>query len=388
MIGLASLIEALSRGGLQPAAPATPLAARLAALPQLPAGTSLGEDIDQANAVLLDPAVDEDAKRAELMRWIGRRQPCLFGRLGAHEAKGPAASKGLGINVCWLDEADIARGADHVSAKIQRERRTWKDRAEVGAASGFLIMFNSPRLAYARPSRELVDLCIAVSDLYLVEHAPIRADVIYTEAVPLRRADGQLTLFKAGCNIFYGGAHRTVNHDRRVPGGLLFSMNSPGHYANSLSLRGLAADLEEAIGFVRETAYRSIGNGGIGHPGAKSTSWHNTLADDGPTEASDAPERRRPAYVPPNFDPERYSATYHTDVLVPTDVTVDGRTSDGPGPDTETWPYLILDYITAESFTADHVNYGLFHGHPIDDVDKYHNPWSSRVARNEESFEY
>ncbi|WNI16821.1 hypothetical protein [Actinacidiphila sp. ITFR-21] len=378
---MASLIEALTHDGIQQA---IPLDERIAALPQLAAGTSLGEDIDQANTVLLDPAVDEDTKRAELMRWVARRQPCLFGRLGAHESKGEAASKGLGINVCWIGEADIALGADHVSAKIQRERRAWKDRAEAGAASGFLIMFNSARLAYARPSRELVALCVALSDLYLVEHAPIRADVIYTEAVPLRRADGQLTLFKAGCNIFYGGAHRTVNHDRRVPGGLLFSMNSPGHYANSLALRGLAAGLDEAIDFVRETAYRSVGNGGIGHHGAKSTSWHNTV----PHQPAREPERRRPAYVPPNFDPERYSATYHTDVLVPTDVTVDGRLSDGPGPDTETWPYLILDYITSEAFAADHVNYGLFHGHPIEDCDKYHNPWPSRVARNEELFEY
>lgn len=305
----------------------------------MPEPTSLGGDIDQVNETLLDPTVDEEIKRDELLRWIGRCQPCLFGRLGAHEAKGEAASKGLGINVCWISEEDLCAGADHVSAKIQRERRRWKDRAERGMESGFLVMFNVAQLAYARPSPELVGACLTLSNLYLVEHAPISADVIYTEAVPLRRADGQLTLFKAVCNIFYGGAHCTVNHDRRVPGGLLFSMNSPGHYANSLALRKILPGFEDAIDFVRETAFRSVGNGGNGDLSATSTSWHNTADSD----YGMCPVRKRPAYVLDNFNLERYSATYHTDVLVPTAVTVDGRLTGGRATDSGVWPYLILD---------------------------------------------
>jgi hypothetical protein len=376
---MTSLIEILTQQPVD----APSLARQIEALPQLPPETSLGADIDAANRILLDPAVDEQAKRTELLAWIGRRQPCLFGRLAAHEAKGTAASKGLGINVCWISESDIADGADAVSAKIQHERRAWKDRAEVGAASGFLIMFNSAKLAFARPSRELLDLCLVVSNLYLVEHAPIRPDVIYTEAIPLRDADGQLGLFKAGCNIFYGGAHRTLNHDRRVPGGLLFSMNSPGHYANSLALRGLTPDFEEAVDFVRETAFRSIGNGGISHPAAASTSWHNRRID-----GTELDERRRPAYVPPDFDPQRYSASYHTDVLVPTEVTIDDRLIDRPAEDGEVWSFLILDYFSSALFPPDHVNYALFRSHPIEDCDKYHNPWASRVARNDASFLY
>jgi hypothetical protein len=135
---------------------------------------------------------------------------------------------------------------------------------------------------------------------------------------------------------------------------------------------------------VRETAFRSIGNGGIGHPETVSTSWHNTAAD----RPTGVPERKRPAYVPSNFDPERYSATYHTDVLVPTEVTLDGRLVDGRGPDTEVWPYLLLDYISAAEFTSESFNYALFHGHPVEDCDKYHNPWGARVAHNKSSFQY
>lgn len=358
------------------------LAGVIKSLPQLPSDTSFGEDIDQANEILLSDDVDEDAKRDAFFKWAGRSQPCIFGRLASR------GSKGLGIDMCWIHEWEIDRGRDYVAAKIQEARRAWKDRAERGESSGFLIMFNSRQLTYAQPSQELVDLCVDVSNLYLVEHAPIEPDVIYTEAVPLRREDGQLTVFKAGCNIFYTGAHRTVNHDRRIPGGLMFSMNSPGHYANSLVLRGVIDDLSEATDYVRETAFRSIGNGGIGQEGMPTASWHNRAEDESVREG--CPVKPRPAYVPDDFDPTRYSAVYHTDVLVPTAVTSDERLvkESYEEVDAEVWGHLILDYITTETYPSGHVNYGLFHGHPIEDCAKYHNPWPARVAHNDELFKY
>ncbi|WP_027345439.1 hypothetical protein [Hamadaea tsunoensis] len=356
-------------------------------LPQLPADTDFGPDIDRANLILLSDA-DRAEKRAAFWKWCARFTPCLFGRLSSHADKGIAPSKGLTAYLLWLDDADLALGATHVSAEIQRGRREFKDLAERGEASGFLIMINSARLAYAAPGQELIDVCVELSNLYLTEHAPIQQDVIYTEAVPLRTAEGQLTLFKAGCNIFYGGAHRTRNHDRRVPGGLLFSMNSPGHYAQSMHLRGLMPKLEDAIEFVRDTAYRSIGNGGLGVDGVASQSWHNRLAEGKCPVQHDG---KLPGYVPKDFDPARYSALYHTDVLVPTDATRDGRDVTGVAyeeTDLEIWSHLILDYITDQRFPQDHLNYGLFHGHPTEDSNKYHNPWPARRAHNTELFEY
>ncbi|MET0235141.1 MAG: hypothetical protein ABW224_10920 [Kibdelosporangium sp.] len=358
----------------------------IADLPQLPDDFDFGDDINTAHEVLLSAEASEEEKRAALFKFTGRRQPCLFGRLASHADKGESATKGLGIDLVWIHEWEMALDRDYVAAKIQRARRAWKDRAERGESSGFLIMFNSRKLAYAKPGKELLDVCVEVSNLYLVENAPIEVDVIYTEAVPLRRADGQLTVFKAGCNIFYAGAHRTVNHDRRLPGGLMFSMNSPGHFANSLALRGIRESFEDAVDFVRETAFRSIGNGGIGCPHMPSASWHNEADDN--TDLVD--DRKRPHYIPDNFDPSRYSAVYHTDVLCPTAVTTDDRLvkEDFSEINAEVWPYLILDYITTEEFPEDHVNHGLFHGHPIEDCGKYHNPWPPRVAHNKELFEY
>jgi hypothetical protein len=365
---------------------AKPLADIIADLPQLPDNNDFGKDINQAHEALLADDVSEEDKRAALFKWTGSRQPCLFGRLASHQDKGEAATKGLGIDLCWIHEWELGLDRDYVAAKIQAARRAWKDRAERGESSGFLIMFNSRKLAYAKPGKQLLDVCVELSNLYLIEQAPIEVDVIYTEAVPLRRKDRVLTLFKAGCNIFYTGAHRTVNHDRRLPGGLMFSMNSPGHFANSLILRGIRDDFADAVEFVRETAFRSIGNGGIGCPHMPSASWHNE-AD---AAERDVPDRHRPTYIPENFDPTRYSAVYHTDVLVPTAVTTDDRLVENSYAevDAEVWKYLILDYITTGEFPADHVNYGLFHGHPIEDCGKYHNPWPPRVAHNEELFQY
>lgn len=348
-------------------------------LPQHSSTASFGNDIDAANSVLLSHGVPEDDKRQVLRSWIGRWQPCLFGRLAAHR------SRNLDFDLCWVHEWELDRGREYVMAKIQVARRKWKDRAEVGLSSGFLIMFNSRSLAHASPSDDLVRVCCEFANLYLVEHAPIVPDVIYTEAVPLRRSDGVLTLFKAGCNIFYGSAHLTRNHDRRVPGGLLFSMNSPGHYANSLVLRGAAESLHDAVSVVQETAFRSVGNGGIGAESARTTSWHNRCPDRmGPWPSS----KKRPSYIPSDFDGARYSAMYHTDVLVPTEVTVDNRTLEGVAAMVDPWSHLIIDYITEIELTSDHVNYGLFHGHPIEDCGKYHNPWQPRVAHNTELFVY
>ncbi|MFT4277758.1 MAG: hypothetical protein QM576_15515 [Rhodopseudomonas sp.] len=85
-------------------------------------------------------------------------------------------------------------------------------------------MFNGSRLAHLKPGASLLAICEKIGNLYLVEHAPIERDVVYTESIPLRNSG--VGLFKAGINIFYPSAHRTRNHDRRIPGGIMISINS------------------------------------------------------------------------------------------------------------------------------------------------------------------
>ncbi|WP_062236776.1 hypothetical protein [Aureimonas sp. N4] len=335
-----------------------------------------GSDIDAANAVLLDADKTREEKCRALLAWIARHQPCLFGRLGSR------GLHGIGINVCWLDHEDIAKGDLHLQHKIQGARREWKRQAAAGKAHGFLIMFNDARLLTVKPSAALVALCEKIADLYLIEHAPVEPDVIYTEAIPLEL--GELTLFKAGINIFYPTAHRTRHHDRRCPGGLLISVNSPGHWANSLVKHGLAPTLTEAVDRAMDNALRSIGNGGMGSAPTPTCTWHN--------RQSDTDEKRRnlgkmPFYIPKDHSQRDYTALYHTDVLIPTDVTLDGEV-DPELSGAEQWKHLILDYITEERFPTTHVNYALFHGHPIPPEAMFHNPWPPRRASNSPLAEY
>lgn len=334
---------------------------------------SLGPDIDMAHQTILDPCSSKQVRSQAFFDWASRNQPCLFGRLGS---KG---LRGIGIDICWLDETDIRLGDAYIATKIQRARRQWKDSTTQGLSHGFLIMFNDPRLAYARPGKKLLQVCERISDLYLVEHAPVERDVIYTEAMPLRRG-ADFSLFKAGINLFYPSAHRTLNHDRRIPGGVMISVNSPGHLANSLVVRGHVPSLGSAVEVVLDIALRSIGNGGIGHADATSASWHNIETDPVALEQR-CPLKRLPSYVPANHSRRFYSALYHTDVLVPTDVTVND-TIDPDRSSAEVWPWLIIDYITEQEFPEDHVNYGLFHGRPIPEEARYHNPWPPRRAYN------
>lgn len=210
-----------------------------------------------------------------------------------------------------------------------------------------------------------------LSELYIIEHAPLERDTIYTEAIPLEN-DGKLGIFKAGINVFYPSAHRTLNHDRRVPGGILISVNSPGHLANSFVKRGIAPSLTQAVEQIFQLAMHSIGNGGIGHKTPGSCSWHNIETDKKALE-NRHPIAHHPSHIPENYSSRVYSAVYHTDVLLPTEVTITANLD----PDTskvEVWPWLVIDYISEEYVRSDHVNYALFHPHPVAEEARYHNP--------------
>lgn len=343
----------------------------LSALGRLALPASQGADIDAANIDLLDPAVDPEAKKLRFRQWARRHQPCLFGRLGA---KGDA---GVSYDICWVDRALLGQGAGAVSRHIQQARTHWKRRAASGLSHGFLIMFNAPELAHARPGQPLLDACRRLCDLFLIEHAPVAIDTIYTESVPFEQSDGRVVCLRGGINVFYGSAHRTRNHDRRVPGGILVSVNSPGLLAHSLVKRGLANDLESALDRVRNLAWASIGNGGhsLERRGAHSCTWHNQDAARPPGQC---PMKHRPAHVPADFASDYYSAHYHTDVLLPSSVMLDSR-EDLPREAGEIWPRLDFEYISAEQHAEDHENHGFVRGQPVDPETMLIHTWAPRI---------
>jgi len=351
----------------------------LARLPQQPAETSFGADIDEANRLLLEQGLSVAEKEQSFRKWLGSRfQPCLLGRLGSKD------QQGISYDICWIDRATLARGSQHVRSVLQKRRRHWKERTREGLTHGLLVMFNAPELAFARPGPEFLEACQQLSDLYLVEHAPVEPDLIYTEAVPLQLDNRQLQLFKATVGLFYTGAHRTRAHDRRVPGGLMIQVVSVGQLANSLVMRGVDPTLEQAVKKMQDLALRSIGNGGRGHEGTLSTSWHN-LGE--PWRPATCPIPHRPRYVPENFSARRYSALYHSDVLIPSAVTLDARVDLGRH-GVEVWSDLRIDYFHVGRLDSSQHDHGMFDGHPIRAEALYHNPWPPIRVSNAATADY
>ena len=350
--------------------PAPELEAMMASLPARCEPGSLGEDIDAANLMLLDPNMDQEDKKARFRQWASRYQPCMFGRLGAR------GFAGIHYDICWIDRAAICKGRTHVKQMIQQARLAWKERAARGLSHGFLIMFNAPELAFAPHGAQLLTICRSLCDLFLVEHAPVAIDTIYTESLPLPDADGTVVCLRGGINVFYGSAHRTRNHDRRVPGGVMISVNSPGLLAHSLVKHGLAPDLAAALERVRMLAWASIGNGGIsrGRRNAQSCSWHNA---DASRPSDQCPMKHRPLHVPENFSSDRYSALYHTDVLLPSSVMLDPR-QDLPHGASEVWPQLDFEYISTLEYAADHENFGFVRGQRVQREPQHQHIWAPR----------
>jgi hypothetical protein len=352
--------------------PATDLQDRLASIPGVSNPTGLGQDIDEANAVLLDPTIAQDRKIARFRQWASRFQPCMFGRLGAKNLAG------IRYDICWINREDLRQGSLFVTNRIQQARRGWKARAAEGDSHGFLIMFNAPELVCVKPGPKLIELCLALCNLYLVEHAPVRADTIYAESLPFHAADGSTICLKGGINLFYSSAHRTRNHDRRVPGGILISVNSPGLLAHSLVKHGQATDLHSALEAVRALAWASIGNGGLtkGKKAEHSCSWHNIDAKRPPGQC---PMKHRPSHVPGNFATDHYSALYHTDVLVPSQAMRD-PSLDRARRDLETWSHLDLEYLSTAEPSPNHESFGFVHGPPMNKERPFQHAWSPLPA--------
>ncbi|WP_167573951.1 hypothetical protein [Kitasatospora cheerisanensis] len=367
-------------GGQDLAAPAVaaaaesddPLTAALDRLVPDAPGHGFGADIDEAHTVLLSAAASREEKEAALRRWFGGHQPCVFAKVAARPDADPA------LDICWVDEEDLARGAEHVEKLLQQARERWKLRALAGRTSSLQVMFNSARLAHARPGPELLEVFRLLVGLYLPEWAPIAADTICLDGVPLRRPDGRLELFAASMTVFFTGAHLTRAHDHRVPGGMLLNVNAVGHHTQAAHDAGRFRTHAEAVRNSHGTALRSVGNGGIGHPTGHSSTWH--LGGDRPTGYG---LRRppRPGHLPADADPERYGSLYHIDVTVSSyyaDPTPFPPPAAGPAPDEWT---MMLDYFTAEESPAYH-NAALMTGLPIGPEQLHDAPWRPEPRPN------
>ncbi|WP_018691279.1 hypothetical protein [Algicola sagamiensis] len=331
-------------------------------LPQFPPDYSFGEDIDQAHQSLFSIPYPEGVEES-LRAWASRFQPCVFGKLASKQLKK------LDYHLTIVDVKQLEGDVFQLFEYLQKERRCFKDRALKGEVSAHLIYFIHEKLAFAKPSSALVSIQQQFAALIYPEALPIQCDMIYTEAVPLLHQSGQFHVYKGGINVFYTGAHLTHNHDRRVPGGILFSVNAPGHYLQCGLMKGLFKEIYDGLMMIKKLSIQSIGAGGTAHPKKHSTTWH-----------SETPKDRFGCPFHGNVQQSAYySGYYHTDVLIPSQITKHAKvllTKNVQDPIQFDWN--VLFYISLEEFTPDHVYYGEFIGMPIEEEALYHNPFFPR----------
>ena len=189
---------------------------------------AFSEDIVQANALLHNTAATDDEMAECMGLWCTRRQPCQFGRV--------AASRG-GIHFCFLREHAVSTWRDdQIAAKIDEERRLWKQRAAFGREQGphsFVLVVASPRVAFAAPDRHLrafSDRILELSGWGLGETGGRRKNMVTGDFLYLRhQVDGSFFGFRFNMDFFACAGDGRWWHDHRFPGGIAFTANSTGH---------------------------------------------------------------------------------------------------------------------------------------------------------------
>ncbi|EJZ6595141.1 hypothetical protein OIK79_005165 [Salmonella enterica] len=332
-------------------------------LPQLPADYSFGKDIEDVHSFIFN---ESDKHRIEqiLRKWASAKQPCVFGKLACKQIKG------LDFHLSIINDTELYCDDNKLFDFLRNERIVFKERALRGEVSAHLIYFVHPLLAFAKPSKELVDIQKYICSLHMPECYPIKEDVIYTESIPLKERGG-IKIYKAGVNIFYSSAHGTRNHDRRIPGGLLISVNSPGHFMRLAIERGIYDNQNQALADILNMTIQSVGKGGYSHPKSVSTTWHHTTKMD---------RFGCPAHT---VNSAYYSGFYHTDVLIPGLLTQDSRIlHEINNNDPMIFNWNVLFYVSLEDFPANDPYYGEFLGIPVDEDAVFFNPFQPRKFEN------
>jgi hypothetical protein len=175
-----------------------------------------------------------------LAAWLGRYQPCLFGRM--------AAKAGL-IHYCILTESDLTQSDEAIRDKIQAERTEWTRQGFEGRKSAFIILAVTHKIATAAPDDVLKDFAARLCSLYLLEE-DIEEDRIYLDEIFLEVPTGRRTIWQwqAGVNVFSASGDRRWWQDHRIPGGIGFSINSVGHLVKSKEVLGAIRELHQKLG--------------------------------------------------------------------------------------------------------------------------------------------
>lgn len=331
-------------------------------LPQYSDTFSFGFDIDEIHKNIFS-LKNKDIEVCFRL-WASKFQPCAFGKLASKK------TKCLDYHITIITEEELKLDDYHLFQIIQNERRNFKDRALQGEVSAHLIFFVSRHLTYAKPSSEFLKVQQELCSFYLPEALPIKPDIIYSESIPLRHLDNSIKAYKAGINTFYSTAHLTRNHDRRVPGGFLISINAPGHYLHLSKENGVYSSLEEGLQQIKNLTIQSIGKGGISHHEKISTTW-----------LSENPVNQQGCPLQKGEHSDYYSGFYHTDVLIPSEITIDNKELKVfDTNDRLIFDWNVLFYVTQNVFPLGHPYHGEFVGVTISEEEIYFNSFAPRKA--------
>ncbi len=140
--------------------------------------------------------------------------------------------------------------------------------------------------------------------------------------------------------------------------------------------KGFYKDQEQALADIRNMTIQSVGKGGYSHPEGISTTWHS--------------ESKLDRFGCPvhTGNSSYYSGFYHTDVLIPGELTKDGRLLheiDNSDPMIFNWN--VLFYVSLEEFPIDDPYYGEFLGIPVDDASMFFNSFQPRKFENKPLYE-
>jgi hypothetical protein len=186
------------------------------------------DDIATVNDVLFDTYATDGERKEQLLNWLQRFQPCIFGRVAA-------ASNGL--HVCLLTGEDFLLRSDRqIRGKIQSELLDWKRRSVQpttgfsSPAHGFVLATVSDRLANAAPDEHLYSFACKLQEVWGCPATEERSGTVHWETLYLQNPlDNSYVQFTFGVDFFAAQGDGRWWHDHRCPGGLLFTANSVGH---------------------------------------------------------------------------------------------------------------------------------------------------------------
>jgi hypothetical protein len=279
-------------------------------------------EIETAHEQLFTEGVTDSLCANVLNDWLKKYQPCLFGRI--------AAKMGL-IRYCILNESDLQGPDTAIRSKIQSHRTEWTREGFEGKKSGFIIAVVSRTIANALPNEDMMECARRICSLYLL--ADVLPDQVYLDEIWLEKPGNRRTTWEwyVGANYFCAQGDKRWWQDHRIPGGMVFSMNSVGHLVKSTKLATAMSQLDklmeepedggipskvDSLETALEFAMRTI------HLASESVSGKATSLVTLPNDLSQLPVRKCPAELPEFLRDKNfcnYSGYYDTDYTIPSE---------------------------------------------------------------------